>query len=186
MTVLALELPTPASETTGRWSCRIAMFSVAILICGASMHRFASLPTPVALNLFKAAFAGALLGLAAGLLALLLVWRDGGSGAAPAVFAMILGLAVFAWPGFYDPIYLSLPEINDISTDIKDPPAFTVLAKARAPGTNSAAYPGETFARRQAGAYPDLRTFPVDRLAPEAYELALDALYRLKMDVVRE
>jgi uncharacterized protein (DUF1499 family) len=84
------------------------------------------------------------------------------------------------------PDYEQLPKINDVTTDTVTPPPFVELAKARGPSANSAEYPGESFALRQAAAYPDIRPIKVNRSSEEAFELATDAVRRLEMNVVRQ
>jgi uncharacterized protein (DUF1499 family) len=49
------------------------------------------------------------------------------------------------------------PPIHDITTDMDDPPAFEALVAAREAAPNAVAYPGETFARQQRAAYPDIQ-----------------------------
>jgi uncharacterized protein (DUF1499 family) len=77
--------------------------------------------------------------------------------------------------------------INDVTTDMRSPPEFSTLVKARnEPGANSAAYPGEVYAREQARAYPDIKPMLVNRSSAEAFELVVEAVRKLKMEIVRE
>jgi uncharacterized protein (DUF1499 family) len=181
---------TPTAEhpvaAAGAWSWRVALFSAALIVAALVMHRLLGMPTPVALNIFKAAFAGAGLALLLGGAACIQIWRRGSSGAPAALGGMSMGLAIFAWPAFYVPALATLPEINDVTTDPRAPPPFVALAKLRGAGANSAVYPGESFARQQAAAYPDLRPFTVERSAEEAFELVAEAVRRLKLRVVTE
>jgi uncharacterized protein (DUF1499 family) len=170
----------------GTWSCRVALFSVALIATALVLHRLLGAPTPLALNIFKAAFAGAGGALLLGCVACLQIWRRGRGGASAAFCGIVTGLAIFAWPALYIPTVMVLPEINDVTTDPRAPPPFVTLAKFRVAGANSPAYPGEAFARQQAVAYPDLRPFMVDRSADEAFELAAEAVRRLKLRVVSE
>ena len=73
--------------------------------------------------------------------------------------------------------------INDITTNVKNPPQFVALAKVRP--KNTVAYPAR-FASLQQEAYPDLKTLTVDRPPEEAFELVTEALRRLKIKIVRE
>jgi uncharacterized protein (DUF1499 family) len=82
------------------------------------------------------------------------------------------------------PALINLPFINDITTDVAAPPQFAALAKVRTGEANPAPYPGERFAQEQQKAYPDLRTFHVDRGVEEAYELVEEAVRKLKWRVV--
>jgi len=63
------------------------------------------------------------------------------------------------------------------------PPQFVALAKVRAAEANPALYPGGRFVEEQQKAYPDLRTFYVDRGVEEAYGLVEEAVRKLKWRV---
>jgi uncharacterized protein (DUF1499 family) len=176
----------PSVAPAGTWACRAALFGATLIVTALVMHRLLGMPTPLALNIFKVAFAGAGLALLLGCVACIQIWRRGRGGASAALCGMLIGLAMFAWPAVYIPSLATLPEINDVTTDPRAPPPFVALAKFRVAGANSPAYPGEAFARQQAAAYPDLRPFTVDRSAEEAFELVAEAVRRLKLRVVSE
>jgi hypothetical protein len=169
-----------------RWTSRIALFSVGVLATAIFLHRLFSLPTPVALNLAAVAFAGAGLSLLFALAAMVGIWRTGRPGTSRIVFGTLVSLGLLLWPLIYLPEYEGLPTINDVTTDAVSPPAFDALAKQRAPDANSVAYPGAAFASAQAAAYPDIKPIEINRSADEAFELAADAIRRLKMEIVRQ
>ena len=165
-----------------RWAWRIALFSVCVLLAGLVLHRLASFPTMVAMNLFAVGYAGAGLAILVGLVALVRIWRTGFGGAGRATFGILLPLATLAGPLFYVAAYHNLPRINDVTTDLSTPPRFVALAK-RAEGANPSTYPGQQFAEQQAKAYPDLRTVVLDRSADEAFELVEEAVRKLRWRV---
>ena len=172
---MALKLPDD-QKGLSRWTVRFALFSAALAAFAVVAHRLFAMPTPVALNIGKAALGGAALALLFGIASSLRIWQRGTGGGIATLFGMIVAGGLIAWPATLLPIMRSLPRINDITTDVVAPPRFISLAKARAPGANSINYPGEGFATDQLKAYPDIRTFQVDRSAEEAYELVLAAL----------
>ena len=59
---------------------------------GLVLHRLTTFPTPVALNLFLVAFAGAALALLVGLIALVQIWHNGYAGAGSAAIGILLPL----------------------------------------------------------------------------------------------
>jgi uncharacterized protein (DUF1499 family) len=118
-----------------------------------------------------------------GLIALLQIWRRGYAGAGKAAFGVVLPLLMLAWPLTFVPAFMNLPRINDVTTDVAAPPRFISLAKLRAAEANPVAYPGERFAEQQQKAYPDLRTFVLDRGVEEAYELVEEIVRKLKWKV---
>lgn len=168
------------------WSLRLALFSGALAIVGIALHRLLGLPTPVLLNVLLAAFALGGLALLLGLAGIVEIWFTGKSGAGAVFIGIVASILLFAWPALYLPAFRELPPINDVTTDLQSPPPMTALARLRGPGANPVEYPGEAFAEMQAIAYPDLQPFPVQRSAEEAFELAADAVRRLKFKIVSE
>ena len=166
-----------------RWSSRFAVFSASLLVVGVVLHRLTSFPTHVAVNLFAVGAAGMGLALLAGLIALLQIWRRGLGGAGKAAFGVLLPLLMLAWPLTFVPALMNLPRINDVTTDVAAPPRFVSLAKVRTADANPVAYPGERFAQEQQKAYPDLRTFVLDRGVEEAFELVEEVVRKLKWKV---
>ncbi len=180
-------MTTEATEKVraARWSSRFGIFFVSLLLVTLVLHRFARLPTPLALNLFVVGLAGAGVALLVGLAALARIWFTGQRGAGSAAAAILVALMALGGPLIYASAHYDLPQINDVTTDPANPPAFAELAK-RPPGANPVAYPGQRFAELQAKAYPELRTLVLDRSAEEAFELVEEAVRRLRWRVVVE
>jgi uncharacterized protein (DUF1499 family) len=150
------------------------------------LHRLFSLPTPIAENLTGVAFLGAGLSLLMSVAATIGIWRTGRPGTARVVFAVLVSLGLMLWPLIFLPKYEGLPSINDVTTDMTNPPPFVEIAKQRQPGSNPVNYPGPTFARKQLAAYPDIKPIEIDRSTDEVFELAIEAAKRLKMEVVHQ
>src|SRR5215470_81221 len=100
-----------------RWSRRCAVFAACLIATGVLLHRFASFPTPAAINLFAVGFGVSLLAVLTGTVALAQIWRRGHAGAGAAAVGVLLPLAVAAWPLAYVPAIFKLPRINDVTTD---------------------------------------------------------------------
>jgi len=167
-----------------RWSGRVALFSAGLTVTGVLLHRLTSFPTPVAINLFALSAVGLVLAALLGLLSLIGIWRKGYAGAGTAFLGIFLALLFLAWPLTYMPALFKLPQINDVSTDLASPPRFEALAPQRAAGAKPSAYPGEPVALLQQAGYPDLRGITLDRSAEETFELAEEAVRKLKWKVV--
>jgi hypothetical protein len=172
---MALKLPDD-QKGPSRWTVRLALFGAALAGTAIIAHRVFAMPTPVAINIVAAAVGLACLALLCGLVSTIRIWRRGTGGGLATLFGMLVAGGLIAWPLAALPVMRSLPRINDVTTDIQAPPRFVALAKARPPGANDVNYPGAAFAAAQAKAYPDIRTFQIDRSAEEAYELVLAAL----------
>jgi uncharacterized protein (DUF1499 family) len=146
------------------WTVRLGLFSVALIGVGVLGHRLFSMPTPIAMNLFKTAFIGAVLTFLVGGLALYQIWRRGSRGAATTLIGLTVALGIFAWPLALLPTFRALPRIND-----------------------NPAYPGMTVAKAQTDGYPDIKPFVIDRSADEAFEIVIASLNRtLKMKIIQE
>ncbi len=159
-----------------RWSSRLGVFALVLVLTAGVLHRAAGLPTAVTLNLFKVGFGAAALAILAGLVAVIQIWRGGRTGAWNVAWGLIVSAGLFLWPAISLQTARGLPAIYDISTDLANPPKFNALAKGRGPGAHPASYPGEAFAREQLKAYPDLRAVTVDRPADEAFEIVAELL----------
>lgn len=129
-----------------------------------------------------------LLGVLFGLLALLLgiggLWAtrsgSGRSGRARAWFGLGAGalmLAVVAAnlaPG---------PAINDITTDLEDPPVFVYAGTLEANRDRDLGYPGEAFASAQKAGYPDLAPLRVSLPPAQAFREAVAAAESLGWEI---
>lgn len=168
-----------------RWTSRIAVFAAVLLVSALFMHRFLNLATPTAYNLATVAIAGAALACVLALIAGLDIWFTGRNGAARAIFGGMLGAGLLALPLSAWVVARDLPHLHDISTDMKTAPPFVELARLRAANANSPTYPKASAAPVQRAAHPDLKPQSIERPADDTFELAVDALKRLKMTIIR-
>lgn len=173
------------SAPAATWSLRLAFFSVGLLAVALVLHRLLGLPTPILLNTFAVSVAGAALASVLALAAMVHVWVSGRRGFGLALVGLFVGLGVLALPVTAFMFARQLPPINDVSTDLTTPPELVALARERTPGANDPAYPG-AFAALQSAAYPDLLPVRIDRSVEEAFELAAEAVRRLKFHIVSE
>jgi uncharacterized protein (DUF1499 family) len=99
---------------------------------------------------------GILLAAAATVLAVVALIAGGREGRSKALIGLLAGLAVVtvtivvASPG------ASVPRINDITTDLADPPRFVHAGTLAENQGSDLSYPGEEFAAQQRQGYPDL------------------------------
>jgi uncharacterized protein (DUF1499 family) len=173
----------PIIAPLSRWSSRLALFFVSLLLIALLVHRAGLMPTTLALNLFAVGLAGAACAVLVGLAALGHIWHAGRAGALNVAVGILLPLLVFAGPAGYFAASHNLPRINDVTTDFAAPPKFVKLA-ARSADANASEYPGAHFAALQAKAYPDIRTLIVDRSVDEAFEVVEEVARRLRWQVV--
>ncbi len=162
------------------WTIRLALFSTAIVVLTALFHRLFGMPTAVALNLFALSFIGCGLALLIGLFALVRIWQRGWAGGSNAVTGMVISVLLLAWPMGVLVKAGDYPRINDVATDLADPPLFVFAAEKRPPGSHDTVYRQE-FATVQKESYPDLRTLRVQRSPEAVMELVRKALQRKRM-----
>lgn len=163
-------------EPMARWSARFSLFGAALIVASLVLHRLGQIATPTFLNLLGIAFLSATLGVAIGIYAFGSIWVRGRIGAWSVAIGLIFGVLVWLWPVALLSSYLTLPRINDLTTDTANPPQFAMLGKVRGPGSNRSTYPGAAYATEQQRAYPDLRTILVDRSAEETFVIVVDSV----------
>lgn len=157
---------------------RLQVLLLAVMLLALIGHKLGWLP-------FRPAFYGFGLSLAlvvvTGLVALLALlislvtgsaaWR--GAAAIALVIGLVPPIAIVAVVG---PSNFAVPPIHDISTDLENPPAFTAAQAERKPGENDLEHGGESLARAQQRAYPDIEplmtTLPRDAAFAKSLETA--------------
>lgn len=118
----------------------------------------------------------ALLALALALAGLSRIWRDGGIGARDGLVGAgvaLLVLVPFAVAGYR---FFAYPPLNDISTDLVDPPRFAFLQGMRTPQMNAIGPIGDEAAAVQQQSYPEITgrryDLPADRVLAIVRQLA--------------
>lgn len=176
----------PQASAMSRWTSRLALFCLLLVIATFFLHRLFGMPTPVAANVAMTALAGAAAVIAFGLLAALRIWHHGGDGAARVVVGVAIAMFLLSGPLVLMAMARSYPALYDVSTDTTSPPPFDVLSLSRTRAENPAAYGGPAFAEAQARAYPDIKPMQLNRSQSEAFELVVDALKRQSLTIVRQ
>jgi uncharacterized protein (DUF1499 family) len=171
-----------AREAT--WARRIALFFVQLLILTVLLHRFATLTTPVAINLMGVSFAGLLIAIAIAVASLVRIWFGGQTGAGQAFAAIFIALLGLAVPAYYLSHAIFLPRLNDIATTPEEPLELKALAAQRPANANSVAAPDDAVIEAQDEAYPDLGPMSLERSASEVFSLVQEAVERLGWTIV--
>jgi uncharacterized protein (DUF1499 family) len=129
---------------------------------------------------------GAYLGMAGIVLALvaLLVPASRRAGVVVPLLALALSAAVVLVPFSMLRRARSVPPIHDVTTDVVDPPAFVDVLPLRAGSPNSATYAGDSIARQQQAAYPDVKTLDLALPPEQAFPRALAAARDMGWEIV--
>jgi uncharacterized protein (DUF1499 family) len=107
------------------WSRRFALFAAAVAAIGVALVRTGQVELSAGFAVLAAGLAIAFAALVLAITAFVLIWIDGRRGLVLAAWGFLLSLAVLGWPGFLGAKAVYFPQLNDISTDIDDPPAFS-------------------------------------------------------------
>jgi uncharacterized protein (DUF1499 family) len=155
------------------WSRRLALFALAVAGIGVLIARRGLDPTAVLAVLGAAFLIGCVAILCAGA-AIVVIWRTGRKGARIVLASLVFACALLAYPGFLVFEAVRLPVLNDVSTDIIDPPAFSRSRKALAArdGQSPASLP-EIVRQAQKEAYPLIQPVLLDLDADDAYKTIL-------------
>ena len=160
------------------WSLRLVSLAIQLLLATIVLHRFAALPTTVAINLMAVAFAAAGVAALGAIAALVQVWRHGSAGASAAAGALLLGSSLLILPAYYLPVVMRSGATYDVSTDVAQPPAYQALARVRlAAGINQAAMPS---------ADATLEPIVSTRSPSDVFDLANDLIRQLDLNIVAE
>lgn len=168
----------------GLWARRMALFFVQLLILTVLLHRFGSLATPAALNLFAVSVGGLVLAIVVALVGIVRIWFGGQIGAAQAFAAIAIALVGLALPLYYFSQFFLLPRLNDVETTPRQPMQFTQLAAQRPADANRIVEPDLAAAELQEKAYPDLRPMELERSATETFDIVHEAVKRIGWTIV--
>jgi uncharacterized protein (DUF1499 family) len=174
-----------ADEPTSRlaiWARRCAFFALAATMLSVLIVRSGILELVPALATFAGALVFAVIGIVLAFGAFIVIWKDGSRGMGHAFAAIGIGLVLIAYPAYLGYRATKLPMINDITTDVLDPPRFDVLARLRPRGTVE--YAGLYAAELQRQAYPDVEPLSVNAAPKAAYDAAMAVIVRKKWRVV--
>ena len=169
------------------WSRRLALAAIALSLAAVGMARVDRFDSGLSLaalwgGLFLAGAALLVAGAGAAV-----IWRTGRRGVGLVIAAVLLAAAPLAFPAWLTVLAFRLPVLNDISTDLVDPPEFSrsaVALAARGGRIPPFVEPGKREAQRVA--YPAAQPIIVDLEAEEAHALLLKVVGALKWRLVEQ
>ncbi len=166
------------------WARRIALFSLAATLIAIIIVRSGALEIVPALSTLAGALALALVAILLAFGAGISIWNDGVGGIREAVTALLLGLALIAYPLYIGVKAYRLPAIYDVTTDPIDPPRFEAIARLRPRDANPVTYAGLYTAEQQRIAYSDIEPDLTTASPQEAYDAVLKVIGKRKWHVV--
>jgi uncharacterized protein (DUF1499 family) len=164
-------------------SRRLAVFSAAVAVIGI---------LGVARGLDLVAVLGgaaviAVLAVLSAILAFVIIWRSGRQGAGQALAGLVLAISLLAYPAYLAQQAVRLPRLADISTDVADPPSFSLSRAALAArGDMTPSSVAIAMRKEQIKAYPQIQPILVDLDAEEAFQATLKAVKANGWKIVEE
>lgn len=103
----------------------LAWFALAVTVMAVLMIRFNRIDYQPGFIALGAGLAIALMAIGLSLVAFVRIWQEGRRGLGSAIKGLIIAALVLGYPAVMAVKAVTLPPINDISTDTEDPPAFS-------------------------------------------------------------
>ena len=166
------------------WARRLALFSLAATFIAVVIVRSGALDIVPALSTLAGALVLALVAILLAFAAGIVIWTEGLGGVREAVTALLIGLALIAYPLYLGVKAYRLPAIYDVTTDPIDPPRFEAIARLRPRDANPVAYAGLHIAEQQRKAYSDIEPDLTTATPQEAYDAVLKVIAKRKWHVV--
>lgn len=165
---------------------RLAAFSAAVTGVGiVAARRGLDPPSVVAILVGAATLACA--AVVCALLGFGVIWWTGDKGAGRAAAGLLLALLLLAYPAYLAAKAFHMAPLADISTDIVDPPAFSLSRQSLGVRGGTTPEPSSAATRNaQARAFPKILPILVDLDGPEAYAAVLRAVTAAGWRIVEE
>lgn len=168
------------------WSRRLAVFALILALIGVVIIRFNAIEVSAGITVFGVAILLACIALLLAGAGAAVIWRTGRKGALQIVSTIILCALILAYPAWLAIQAVRLPLINDISTDVNDPPMFSQSQKAVAARSGVIKSSKLKGALQQQQAYSDIQPILIDLEADEVFVLVDKALKNLGWKVIEQ
>lgn len=168
-----------------RWSPKLAWFALAVTVMAILLIRFGRIDYRSGFIALGAGLAVAGVAVAMSFMAFVRIWQEGRRGLGSAIKGLVLAALVLAYPAFMAVRAVTLPPINDVSTDTEDPPSFS-RSRAALEARAGRVPPDVPSAMRdlQRDAYVQIAPLTLDIGPEEAFGLVRKAAANLGWQVV--
>jgi hypothetical protein len=166
------------------WSRRIALFSLVATFIAIIIVRSGALDIVPALSTLAGALLLAVIAILLAFGAGIFIWRDGLGGLREAAAAVLIGLALIAYPAYLGYRAHQLPAIYDVTTDPIDPPQFDAIARLRPRDANPIAYQGLYAAEQQRVVYSDIEPDDTSVAPQRVFDVAMKVITKRRWRIV--
>jgi hypothetical protein len=166
------------------WSRRIALFSLVATFIAIIIVRSGALDIVPALSTLAGALLLAVIAILLAFGAGIFIWRDGLGGLHQAVSAVLIGIALIAYPAYLGVRAHQLPAFYDVTTDPIDPPQFDAIARLRPRDANPIAYQGLYAAEQQRAVYPDIEPDDTSVAPQRVFDVAMKVITKRRWRIV--
>ncbi|HEU6441239.1 MAG TPA: DUF1499 domain-containing protein [Microvirga sp.] len=108
-----------------QWSPAVAWFALVVTVLSALLIRSGRIDYQSGFIALGLGLAMATIAVGLSLIAFVRIWQEGRRGLGSAIKGLVLAALVLGYPAFLGLKAVTLPAINDVSTDTDDPPAFS-------------------------------------------------------------
>ena len=176
---------TRKQSSAARWSFKLALLGVVLLVLAVIGHRLGIMDFRIAMFGLVGGVALGLVAVFAGVIGIIVTRKETISGKPFAWVGLMLGLLVTS------PVFMTIygasnvPPIHDISTDLQDPPEFVAILALRTANHNSLDRDVPTnLTTLQQDAYPGLVPLLINKEPRQVFEEALALVETLGWEVV--
>lgn len=166
------------------WSLRLALFALVATFIAIIIVRSGALEIVPAVSTLGGALLLAVVAILLALGAVVGIWIEGYGGLRQAIAAVLIGLALIAYPAYLGVRAYQLPAIYDVTTDPIDPPQFDAIARLRPRQANPIAYQGLYAAELQHTAYSDVEPEETTATPQEAFNAAMKVITKRRWRMV--
>jgi uncharacterized protein (DUF1499 family) len=170
-----LVLEEPVSRPA-KWSPVVAWYALLVTVMAVLLIRFGRVDYTAGFVTLGAGLAMALLAIALAGMGFIRIWQEGRRGLGSAVQGVFVAVLVLAYPAWFAVKAVTLPPINDITTDIDNPPSFSrsrAALEARGGRVPPDVPPDRREAQREA--YAQIAPLTLDLPPEEAFEIVRKA-----------
>jgi uncharacterized protein (DUF1499 family) len=170
-----LVLEEPVSRPA-KWSPVVAWYALVVTVMAVLLIRFGQVDYTAGFATLGAGLAMALLAIALAGIAFVRIWQEGRRGLGSAVHGVFVAVLVLAYPAWFAVKAVTLPPINDVTTDIDNPPSFSrsrAALEARGGRVPPDVPPDLREAQREA--YVQIAPLTLDLPPDEAFEIVRKA-----------